>query len=124
MFRTLCCASLLCLTGFVAYGFPLHWQLNGATFNDGGSLFGGFDYDADTNTYSNINITSTPGSASTGSYYNSASPVAGAATASVLNAPSAVPVVSGTTIGLALGFSAPLTDAGGTIALVAAGEAL
>ena len=27
---------------------PLHWQLNGVTFSDGGKAFGGFDFDANT----------------------------------------------------------------------------
>src|SRR5579863_1613876 len=54
----------------------LHWQLDGVTFSDGGKAFGGFDYDASTGIYSNINITTTPGSVLSGSYYNSAAPYA------------------------------------------------
>ena len=41
----------------VANGVPLIWYLSGVEFTDGGTASGSFTYDADSNTYSNINIT-------------------------------------------------------------------
>jgi len=93
---------------------PLHWQLNGVTFNDGGKAFGGFDYDANSATYSNINITTTPGSVGQGAYYSYAAPYANPIASTTFNGVSGLPVVSGSTLGLSLTFSAALTSAGGT----------
>jgi len=67
---------LLFLMVCAASAANLHWQLNGVTFSDGGRAFGGFDYDAYAGVYSNINITTTPGSLLQGSYYSSAAPYA------------------------------------------------
>lgn len=94
---------------------PLHWQLNGVTFNDGGKAFGGFDFDSSTATYSNINITTTAGTLMQGSYYSTAATYANATSAGYFNGVSTVPVVSGTTTTLALSFSTPLLSAGGTV---------
>ena len=98
-----------------AHAATLHWQLNGVTFSDGGSVFGGFDYDAGTGEYTNINITTTPGSVLQGSYYYSAAP--GLSTASTLIGVSTVPVFATTTMALTLTFSAALTAAGGTVSI-------
>ena len=38
---------------------PITWTLNGVAFDDGGTATGSFVYDADTNTYTNIAITTT-----------------------------------------------------------------
>ena len=94
---------------------PLHWQLNGVTFNDGGKAFGGFDYDSNSATYSNINITTTPGSVGQGAYYSVAAPYANPTASTTFNGVSGLPVVSGSTLGLSLTFSAALTSAGGTL---------
>lgn len=40
---------------------PVTWHLKGATFSDGGWAVGSLTYDADTNTYSNVKIYTTPG---------------------------------------------------------------
>ncbi len=93
---------------------PLHWQLNGVTFNDGGKVFGGFDFDSSSGTYSNINITTTPGSLLGGAYYNSAAPYANPIANTSFYGVSTVPVVSGSTSTLNLTFASPLTSAGGT----------
>jgi hypothetical protein len=111
-------AFLFSLVTCAASAAPLHWQLNGVVFSDGGRAFGGFDYDASTGTYSNIDLTTTPGSVSTtGSYYSSTAPYAGSTAAGFLNAVSTVPVFSGTTTALALGFSPVLSAAGGTVSI-------
>ncbi len=39
-----------------AQAVSLQWSFQNAVFEDGGTLTGSFNYDADTNTYSNINI--------------------------------------------------------------------
>lgn len=99
-----------------ASGTPKHWQLNGVTFSDGGRAFGGFDFDANTGAYSNINITTTPGSVLQGSFYSSAAPN-GNSTASSFNGVSTVPVFVTSTFALTLNFSPALTAAGGTVSI-------
>lgn len=94
---------------------PLHWQLNGVTFNDGGQAFGGFDFDYSTATYSNINITTTPGKLLQGGYYSSVAPYANPIASTYFDGVSTVPVVAGSTLTLQLTFSSPLTSAGGTV---------
>jgi hypothetical protein len=44
------------LLGANASAAPVQWTLNDVVFDDGESVTGSFDYDADTNSYSNINI--------------------------------------------------------------------
>jgi hypothetical protein len=120
MRKPLSSAFLLSLVACAATAAPLHWQLNGVVFSDGGRAFGGFDYDAVTGTYSNIDLTTTPGSASSsGSYYNSAAPYSGSTAAGYFNGVSTVPVFPGSTAALALGFSPALSAAGGTVSIVA-----
>ncbi len=120
MKKLLSFAFLLGVVSFGANAAPLHWQLNGVVFSDGGRVFGGFDYDAGTGTYSNINLTTTPGSIVTsGNYYNSAAPYAGSTAAGYFNGVSTVPVFPGTTAALALGFSPALSASGGTVSIVA-----
>jgi hypothetical protein len=93
----------------------LHWQLNGVTFSDTGRVFGGFDFDAATGTYSNINLTTTPGSVLQGSYYSSLAP--GLSTASTLIGVSTVPIFATSTLALTLTFSSALTAAGGMVSI-------
>jgi len=110
---------LLCVVR-AASPAPLHWQLNNVTLSDGGRAFGGFDYDASSATYSNINITTTAGSVLQSSYYNSVAPYANPTPSTTFNGVSTVPVFSGTTLGLSLSFASPLTGAGGTISFAGA----
>jgi len=49
---------------------PFTWCLLGVTFDDGGTATGCFTYNADTNTYSDINITTTDGSVFNGANYD------------------------------------------------------
>lgn len=46
-----------------AQAAPLQWTLTDVTFDDGGSATGSFVYDADSNTYSNIALKTTAGTA-------------------------------------------------------------
>ena len=105
---------LLSLMACAASAAPLHWQLNGVTFSDGGSAFGGFDFDAGTGEYTNINLTTTPGSVLQGGYYYSA---ATGSTATTLTGVSTVPIFAQTTMALTLSFSAALTASGGTVTI-------
>jgi len=99
---------------------PLHWQLNGVTFNDGGKAFGGFDYDSGTSTYSNVNITTTAGSVLPGGYYAAVAPYANPTASTNFYGVSTVPVFPGTTLTLSLSFSLPLTSGGGTLSFAGA----
>ena len=108
---------LLFLMVCPASAAPLHWQLNGVTFSDGGRVFGGFDFDASTGVYSNINITTTPGSVLQGSYYSSAASFANSTSNALFTGVSTVPVFSTSTLSLALTFSPALTAAGGTVSI-------
>ena len=55
----------LCVPSF-ALADGITWNLSGVTFDDGGAASGSFVYDAPTNTFSAIDITTTPGSAFAG----------------------------------------------------------
>ena len=91
-----------------AMAVPIKWSV-GATFNDGTTASGSFVYDADTNIYSDIDITTTSGN------------VYGALVASLGPGPfgfAAVAAGPPPVIGDALFFlvfSSPLTNAGGTL---------
>ncbi|WP_438865009.1 PEP-CTERM sorting domain-containing protein [Neptunicella sp.] len=91
---------------------PIIWYLQEANFNSGGSASGSFMYDADLNLYSNINLITTPDAIREGNtfnFVNTTSP--GDATTLISLTGDAI---TGS-IELALGFAAPLTNAGGTI---------
>ncbi len=55
-------AFALCQWSAPAFALPIQWTLEGVTFSDGASAFGTFVYDADTNEYTDINITTTTAS--------------------------------------------------------------
>jgi hypothetical protein len=99
---------------------PVSWTINSLIFDDGGTASGTFTYDADADTYTNIDIVTTVGSAFDGASYDALNPFAP-------NAPDFMvafifPV--GGAPALALGFAAPLTNAGGTIAINFATESI
>ena len=60
------------LTIFGAQAAPVKYTLSGVTFSDTATASGSFQYDAATNTYSNVNITTT-GATRAGETYNSVS---------------------------------------------------
>ena len=63
MWRMLLLAAFaLCQWSAPAFALPIQWTLEGVTFSDGASAFGTFVYDADTNEYTDINITTTTAS--------------------------------------------------------------
>jgi hypothetical protein len=109
----------LALCSVFASAGPVVWILSGVTFADGGTASGSFVYNADTNTYSSINVTTTTGSARSGATYHFQN--GGGA-----NALGMVTVVAADLTGtpdLALGFSSSLTNAGGTRTLTGNFEA-
>ena len=53
---------------------PVEWTLQNVGFTDGGRAFGSFIYDADTNVYSGVDITTTTGSAWSGTEYKITNP--------------------------------------------------
>jgi len=94
---------------------PVTWYLQGVTFVDGGTATGSFVYDANTNTYSSINITTTSGATLQGFTYAFYDPTFSDATI-VDFVTSNNPNKTGTSY-LELDFTPPLTNAGGTIPL-------
>jgi hypothetical protein len=108
------------LVSLTANAAPVTWTVNSLMFDDGGTGSGTFSYDADTNTYSNIDILTTAGTASTGAPYMSVIDFApnDADYLTVM----VVPLAG--THSLELSFAASLTNAGGIIAIEGVGESL
>lgn len=110
-------AALVCILVFAplaAHAVPVQWTLSGFTFTDGGTASGSFVYDADTNTYSSVNITTTAGSVLAGASYTDESP-GYASTATVgLFVTTTVGDLTGTPA-LALFYAGGLTNAGGAV---------
>ena len=88
---------------------PVVWTLSGVTFSDGGTASGSFIFDADTNTYSSINVTTTSGSVRSGATYL----FQNGGGAGALGMVTASGNLTGTP-DLALSFSSSLTNAGGS----------
>lgn len=107
--------SLAAITG-AAHAVPLTWTIQNAQFEDGSLLTGSFDYDATTNTYSNLNVT-TETSGVFGQTYNDSPFFSVSGDADFLQI-SEVPEPLNL---LFLSFGEDLTDAGGTIPLAGAG---
>lgn len=59
-------AALVFAASFEANAIPVSWELVDFQFNDGGTAYGSFIYDSDTNQLSNIDIQTTGGSLLTG----------------------------------------------------------
>jgi hypothetical protein len=95
---------------------PILWTLENVTFNDGGTASGSFDYNADTNTYSSIDIITNAGSAFSGAAYLALDPGKPSSSTSLAVVPNAGSANIVTPV-FDLFLSSALTDAGGTIAL-------
>jgi hypothetical protein len=94
--------------------------LSGATFPDGGTATGSFDFDADTTTFSNVHIVTTAGSSFTGATY-----VASIADFSYAGKLEAVTTSMSDLTGaglLTMYFGNDLSDAGGTVGVTEAQE--
>ena len=101
----------------IASADGITWDLSGVTFDDGGTASGSFVYDALTNTYTpgDITVTTTAGTLLTGATYTSLSACCGSSDTGLTLGPN-VSDFTNTPL-LFLLFSAPLTNAGGTIQL-------
>ena len=108
------------LVSMTANAAPVIWTIDSLLFDDGGTGSGTFSYDASTNTYSNIDILTTAGTASTGAPYMSV--IDFAPNDSDFLAVMVVPLAG--THSLELSFAASLTNAGGIIAIDGVGESL
>ncbi|MEQ1884047.1 MAG: hypothetical protein ABL967_03240 [Bryobacteraceae bacterium] len=102
-----------CFGGAALHAAPVTWYLNGVTFDDGGKAFGSYVYDADTNTFSAINITTTAGSLWPGRGYQNY--LTGFSSNTRIIALAALPIVAGSTENFVLPLNFPMTNAGGTI---------
>jgi hypothetical protein len=111
----------LCLPS-IASADGVTWTLSGVTFTDGGTASGSFVYDADTNTVSDINITTTEGTAFGGATYTGVDPGFGPFSDQlVIVTDASLPDLTGTPV-LDLLFAADLTNSGGTVGLMDAIE--
>src|ERR1700739_5028547 len=118
IFRSLITVFILVVT----FGVPsiasadgISWTLTGVTFDDGGTASGSFNYNAVTNTFSSIDITTTAGSAFGGAIYTTLS---GAFPGSSTSTSLFLGRSSGSFTGLPLlllFFDAPLINSGGTV---------
>ncbi len=98
-----------------AHAIPIQWTLSGITFSDGGTAAGSFVYDADTNVYSSIDITTTAGSVLPGATYVVDNNAFGfLSNADGMLALAGLPVVQDDPV-LLMVYSAPLTNAGGNL---------
>ncbi len=110
---------LLIVVSGIAQAGPILWTLSGVTMFDGATAFGSFVYDADSNVFSQIDVTTAGGSVFAGAHYVGQPPVPG------LNLPdrlilvtSPVPINFFGTPALALYPSVGLTNAGGVVNLL------
>jgi PEP-CTERM motif len=106
---------LLCAPS-IASADAITWDLSGVTFDDGGAASGSFVYDADTNTFSVINITTTAGSMFPGATYTTLSGAFGSSNTGMLLGAASGDLTN--TDLLLLMFGADLTDLGGLVPLV------
>lgn len=97
------------------HAIPIQWTLSGITFSDGGTAAGSFIYDADTNAYSSIDITTTAGGVLPGATYVVDNNAFGfLSDADQMLALAGLPVVQDDPV-LLMVYSAPLTNAGGNL---------
>ncbi|MGI9344444.1 MAG: PEP-CTERM sorting domain-containing protein [Gammaproteobacteria bacterium] len=102
-------SAIFLLGSTSAQAMSMTWTFHDAYFHDRGSLSGSFDFDADSNTFSNINLTTTPGRRHDGATYSSV--------VEVLSTPLSIAATSaGNYIGVIL--SAPMTNNGGSIGVM------
>lgn len=120
-FRSLITASalfvLLCVPS-IASADGASWTLSGVTFNDSGTASGSFSYNALTNTYSSIDITTSATSVFAGATYTSLSGVFGSSSSGALLGASGD--LTNTAL-LYLLFDLDLTNSGGTVPVTTGG---
>ena len=92
-----------------AWAVPVLWSLEDAAFDDGGTAFGTFVFDADTALYSDIDITTTAGADLLGATYGTPLDTLDPFLLETIFSDISVDVI------LQLSFAEALTNAGGTI---------
>ncbi len=116
----LCNSARILLVGLcgvmAASAFPVRWVLSGVTFAGGGTASGSFVYDADANTFSSVSITTTSTGSFTGQTYVTVVPPPTSGASFVVSVTTGA-FTTGTPDFFLLP-ATPLTDAGGTLALV------
>jgi hypothetical protein len=110
--RCLILVAALLYCGVTASAYPVTWQVR-AAFDDTGIATGSFVFDADTNTFTAVDITTTTGTTRTGAHYTKANLVA-AGSSFVLLLTNATGNLTGTP-SFAAQLVSPMTDAGGLI---------
>jgi hypothetical protein len=103
-----------------SFAVPLTWTLNDIVFEDGGTATGSFVYDADANSYSNIDITTQGGDDSFygGSYTQLFAPYSYSQNSGYVQTESLLCGVPQDLCGFGLLFESNLTNAGGTKAII------
>lgn len=108
------CFALAASAG-TASATPITWTLHDVTFDDGGTATGTFDYDADTNTVSAVDITTSAGTSFPGADYTLVDPGYGPFAGAMVFVTGTFADYTGTPA-LSFVFASDLTDAGGTVA--------
>src|SRR5258708_4587415 len=109
-------ALLLIAFGVPAQATPILWTLGGVVMADGATAFGSFVYDADTNLFSQIDVTTAGGSVFPGAHYVGQPPISGLGLPDrLILVTSAVPINFFGTPALALYPAIGLTNAGGVV---------
>jgi hypothetical protein len=99
----------------IASADGITWGLSGVFFDDGGTASGSFVYDAITNTYSSINVTTTTGTTMAGATYSTLSYLGTSSNTGLLFGASSGDL-TGTSLLFWL-FNVPLTNSGGIVQL-------
>jgi hypothetical protein len=116
--RAIVGAGLLVLAAATAAkADPILWTLSGVTFGDGGTASGSFVYDADLNSFSAVDFTTTAGTTRGGDYFTQLSLGVSPGPLLVLFLEDGTGADQTGAAGFAMVFAAALTDAGGPIAL-------
>jgi hypothetical protein len=100
---------------------PVRWYLQGVTLSDGGRAIGSFVFDADTNTYTEIDIATTIGTGLPATSYGDPNPESPGNSNGLLSVPddSADPLTGQPLV--AMEFAQPLSNAGGTTTINTSG---
>jgi hypothetical protein len=105
-----------------AQAIPVVWTLQDVAFDDGGTATGSYVYDADSNAYSDINVTSTAGTAYTGESYTYVTGPRYAETFLLTPYSPSSDLTGETTLVIFLADS--MTNVGGTVQIRGGGEAI
>ena len=108
---------MLFLFSVAANASPVVWTVEGVLFDDGGTATGSFTYDADTEIFSDVSITTTPGSTLAGGFFDAAD--CNGAECSTADEMRIWPTGFGLTRPLMIWFfDGPLTNSGGSLHLL------